>query len=246
MQNVVLKIAYDGTRYLGWQATKDGPSIEATLQKNLEQILQHPTLLQAASRTDAGVHAAGQVVNFFTKKEIDLKRFAYSLNSLLPAEIRILEIEERSSDFHPTLDVAGKEYHYQLTTDPVQLPQMRLFSWHCPQTLNLKAMESAATHLIGKKDFATLRNFRKAQDEQDTVRCIESITLLPNQSGLTISIRGDNFLYKMVRNMVGLLVTVGKEELNPDAVPQIIASKDRTQAPLTAPAHGLSLYKVIY
>lgn len=248
LKNIQLIIAYDGTQYLGWQKTYTGPSIEESLQKILEQILQEPILLQAASRTDAGVHAHGQVVNFFTNKHnIDLGRLRISLNSLLPPDIAVLEAKEMTATFHPTLDCIGKEYRYTMCFGAVQIPQVRNFSWHYPHALNITKMHEASRILIGKHDFSSFCNFKKNAHYDDFVREVSRIDIQEfEHQRLMFIIVGNHFLYKMVRNLVGTLVYIGRGKLELESLPHILSGKDRTQAGMTAPAHGLTLHKVFY
>jgi len=247
MKNIQLLIAYDGTHFLGWQKTKLGPSIEETLQGVISQILQEDITLQAASRTDAGVHAEGQSVNFFTNKELlSLVNLQKSINALLPATIRVLHIEEKNLAFHPTLDSIGKEYQYYICNTPYQLPRHRLFSWHVSHPLSLKDMERAALDLLGTHDFSAFCNER-ASLNKDPVCTIHSITinLLPNDQ-ISISIIGNRFLYKMMRNLIGTLVYVGLKKIEVSEVKNILQNKQRTLAGITAPAHGLHLIRVFY
>lgn len=257
MLNIKLLLAYDGNGYLGWQKTRMGPSIEDVLQQTLEKVLQEKISLQAASRTDAGVHAHGQVVNFFTAKEkIIPEKLQISLNSLLPKDITIRSVQIVDENFHPTLHNCGKEYHYYICSGPIQLPQHRYYSWHCHYELNLPDMLCAGQHLIGRYDFAALCNFKKNASYENTIRTITSIEIielppaaaLPEklEKRLLIKIVGDSFLYKMVRNMVGCLVQVGRGIIPVDHIIKIIESKDRTQAGVTAPSHGLALHRVFY
>lgn len=248
MHNIKLIIAYDGTGYLGWQKTKMGLSIEETLQNVIEQILQHPAPLQAASRTDAGVHALGQVVNFLTPKgDLNLQKFKLSLNSLLPKEIVVLETAWRPASFHPTLDSIGKEYHYFICYDPIQLPQHRFYSWHIPYFLDIENIQKAIPQLIGQHDFSSFCNLRKNVHYSDYVREIQSLELHRcDDSRLRFSIKGNHFLYKMVRNIVGSLVDIGRGRLDRAHLPAILNSKYRPEAGMTAPAHGLFLFKVFY
>jgi tRNA pseudouridine38-40 synthase len=238
MKNIRLLLAYEGTCYLGWQKTGMGPSIEETLEKALSQILQHKVKLQAASRTDAGVHAEGQVVNFFTPKETSLK----SLNSLLPSDISILRVEETSETFHPTLDARGKEYVYSVCLGSAQLPFFRNFSWHFGFTLDLEKMKKAAQDLVGEHDFSAFTNER----QENNIRILHGIQFDSSPNQLKIRVSGNNFLYKMVRNIVGTLLYIGCGKIEGDAVPDILKSKNRSRAGVTAPAHGLVLKKVFY
>ncbi len=247
-QNIRIMIAYDGTGYLGWQKTKMGPSIEEALQNVLEQILQEPISLQAASRTDAGVHAQGQVVNFFTTKAIsDSVKFQISLNSLLPKNIAILHVENAETSFHPTLDCTGKEYHYAICTGSAQMPHQRLYSWHYPYELDINAMRQAASFLIGKQDFSAFCNEKKNECYDSTIREIKEI-MIEESSDKRILIKtfGSSFLYKMVRNIVGTLAYVGRGKIGAMDISEILAKCDRTQAGMTAPAHGLTLFRVYY
>jgi tRNA pseudouridine38-40 synthase len=246
-RNFKLTIAYDGTSYLGWQKTKEGPSIEAALQQPIEQIVQHSVSLQAASRTDAGVHADGQVVNFFTTHAILPERLQISLNQLLPKDIAVVHIEEAHPSFHPTLDCWQKEYHYSLCVGKFQRPQRRLYSWHYPHVLDLKAMQASSEYFLGTHDFSTFCNSRKGLNYKDYRCTLNSLEIIPcPENSLLINIQGNRFLYNMVRNIVGTLVYVGIGKISEKEIPAIIASHDRTLAGVTAPAHGLTLHQVSY
>lgn len=246
MANVKLILSYLGSPFLGWQKTKLGPSIEESLEQALQQILQHEVKLQAASRTDAGVHARGQVVNFFTHQPTALRRLKHSLNGLLPKEISILSAEIMPDDFHPTLDCVKKEYTYHLCTAAVQLPFFRHTSWHFPTFLEIPLMRKGAQHLLGSHDFSAFCNERQLWDRDPccNLEYIEIVSL----PGKRICIRaiGDHFLYKMARNIAGILVYIGCGKISADAVPQILLDKDRRKAGITAPAHGLALQQVFY
>lgn len=243
MKNYRAIISYDGTHYLGWQNNKNGPSIEATIQSALEQILQHPIKLQAASRTDAGVHAHAQVINFFSPKKIQL----ISINSLLPTDIAVLSIEETEASFHPTLDAKEKEYRYNLCTTPWQYPIKRFTSWHYPKKLDLSLMHKAAKQLTGTHDFLAFTNKKQNETYDCTTRTLSSIAIHSPQEGcLEFTLKGKNFLYKMVRNLVGTLVYVGEGKITTEEIDSILLSKKRIKAGVTAPAHGLTLYKISY
>jgi len=240
MKNIKLVLAYDGTAYLGWQKTDMGPSIEEELQKVLEQILQHPVKLQAASRTDAGVHAEGQVVNFFTEKNTD--RLLRGCNGLLPEDIRVLKVEEMPDRFHPTLGATGKEYHYSVCLGPTQLPFQRKFSWHFVKPVDVQKMREAAQFLIGRHDFSALTN----KQQEDNYREVFRIEIDEISDRLKIRVAGNHFLYKMVRNIVGTLIYAGCGMLSLEEVRLLLEKRDRTAAGMTAPAHGLTLKHVKY
>ncbi|MCB1109567.1 MAG: tRNA pseudouridine(38-40) synthase TruA [Chlamydiia bacterium] len=241
--NIQVILSYDGTPYLGWQEGGDGPTVEETLRKVLEQIYQEPFQLQAASRTDAGVHAAGQVVNFKPSKALDLDRLLISLNQLLPKTIRVLALKEVDEGFHPTLDNEGKEYHYHICLGPVQSPFRRYFSWHLHTPLDCEKMREASSYFVGTHDFAALTNFPRPEE---TVRTLRRIDIFEEETGLRIEVEGDNFLYKMVRNLVGTLVYVGQGKLTLEMAQKLLQRKDRKKAGMTAPAHGLTLHRVFY
>lgn len=246
--NIKLVVSYDGKEYLGWQKTRMGPSIEANLQKVIEQIMQHPCPLQAASRTDAGVHAKGQVVNFLTgKPDLDLHTFRISLNSLLPKNIVVLQAEKMPLNFHPTLDATGKEYRYYICYGPTQLPHHRFYSWHVHYSLDLTLMRQTIPVLIGTHPFEAFCNMKKNARYHHYLREIRKFTINRiDETRLCFEIQGNHFLYKMMRNLVGTMIDIGKGKINPDTLSEIIASKTRANAGVTAPAHGLFLHEVFY
>ncbi len=251
MHNIMMHIAYDGTRYLGWQKTNlDSvqPSVEYVVQSTLEQIVQHPAPIQAASRTDRGVHALGQVANFILQKEgFDLERLQHSLNCLLPADIRILACQTAEDDFHATLHAKAKQYIYRIYTGPVLLPALRFTHWHMPEELDREKMLTGSHIMLGEHDFIALRNHRKGNDYNDTVRTIYSIDFHDIEPHiLEIKITGNNFLYKMCRNIVGTLVYVAQGKISPGTLVNILSGGIRADAGITAPAHGLTLNKVFY
>lgn len=244
MKNIKGVISYIGTHYLGWQKTKTGPSIEESLERVLSQILQEPISLQAASRTDRGVHAEGQVINFFTQKDtLDLERLTLSVRQLLPKDITLLSLEIAPEPFHPTLDALGKEYHYYITPAEYQLPFLKDFAWHLWEPLEISLMQEACNHFLGTQDFAAFTNERA----EDTIRTLYDLEVKPLSSQLMlIRIRGNSFLYKMVRNIVGTLLYIGCGKIKLADLPCVFASGRRALAGVTAPAHGLFLKKVFY
>lgn len=250
-QNIVMRVAYDGTRYLGWQKTNLDhvqPSVEFVLQTTVEQILQHPVELQAASRTDRGVHAEGQVCNFMTPKDdLDLGKLLHGLNSLLPADIRILSLDHADPHFHATLDAKAKQYVYRMYTGPIMLPFLRYTHWHVPDALDRERMQTAAHIMLGEHDFIALKNHRKGADYNDTVRTVYSIDIFDKEPNvLEIKVSANNFLYKMCRNIVGTLVYVAQGKISPGTLVNILSGGSRADAGITAPAHGLALHKVFY
>jgi tRNA pseudouridine38-40 synthase len=243
MRNLKLTLSYEGTNYLGWQKTKMGPSIEETLEKVFEQVLRHPVKLQAASRTDAGVHAQGQVINFLTSSQEELFRLKKKFNGVLPRDLSVLSLEEMLEPFHPTLDAHGKEYTYHICYGAVQLPFHRLTSWHFPYPLDRDEMQKAAQTLVGEHNFSSFSN-EKTDDNVREIFSIDVSIIAPQR--LQITVRGNRFLYKMVRTLVGTLVYIGSGKLKRSDLAPILASCNRTQAGVTAPAHGLFLTQVFY
>lgn len=243
MNNYRLLIAYCGASFFGFKSTQMGPNIEDTLRACLEKILQHPVKIQGASLTDRGVHAEGQVVNFFSDHSLDQGKTLCSLRSLLPKAIAPLELSQAPEDFHPSLDAQSKEYHYSICNQRSQLPFHQQYSWHCPLPLDQDAMEEATALFLGKRDFSALANERY----DDPIRTLTRIAILPHgENRLRIEVEGDRFLYKMVRNLVGTLVAVGQRKIQLDEIPDILDSLDRRLSGTCAPAHGLTLKRVYY
>ena len=247
MKNIRLTVAYDGTDFCGWQKTKMGSSIEETLEEVLIELLQEKVTLQAASRTDAGVHAEGQVVTFNLVKPIAPDKLRRGLNALLPKTITVTAVEQVPEPFHPTLDACGKEYRYALCTGPWQLPHHRHFSWHVPYSLDLEAMRKGAKFFLGTHDFTSFCNQRKDLRYPDKRRTLVQLEIEELDGGrIAFNLVGNSFLYKMVRNIVGTLVFVGRGKLKADAIPAILEAKKRVAAGMTAPAHGLCLKRIFY
>ena len=239
-------LAYEGTRYLGWQKTLFGPTIQGELEKALSLLLRETTPVEAASRTDAGVHARGQVIHFLTEKDLEISRFMHSVNALLPNDIVLLQLEQAVDTFHSTLDAHCKEYHYLLSVGPVQIPSNRFFSWHVPKPLDIFAMQEGAQYLLGKHDFSAFCNDRKLLEVDPVCHlqglCVEKL----NDFQMRIRTVGNRFLYKMVRNLVGTLVYVGCGKMSVSSLTGILKAKMRANAGVTAPAHGLVLERIVY
>lgn len=233
MRNLKWTIAYDGRNYLGWQN-----SIEAELEKVISRILRHSVTLQAASRTDAGVHAEAQVVNCFTSNPIPLWKLYKGANSLLPPDIVVKSVEEADLQFHPTLDAKEKTYTYRISTGRYQMPQHRHTAWHCYYRLDLGKMRDAAKKLVGKHDFSAFSM------GDGGVRELKSLIIEEWEGGILLRIVADAFLYRMARIIAGTLRDIGRGRINDAA--NILTLKRRELAGLTAPAHGLSLSKVDY
>ncbi len=244
MKNILLILAYEGTHFYGWQNNGEGPSVEGVLKEKLSKIFPDPFKLQAASRTDRGVHAAQQCVHFLADELPD--SLLYRLNRLLPPSIRILECKLMPHSFHSTLDVKSKIYTYSITNGPWQSPFERHFAWHVPQILNLNAMQEAADHLIGEHDFTSFCNKRKDHLYKSHQRRLIELTITQKRDCITLQLQANGFLYKMARNLVGTLVDVGRGKLPSETLPSILETRDRRRAGVSAPAHGLTLSEVLY
>ncbi len=243
-RNIRLILSYDGSRFFGWQKTSTGPSIQEEVEKALKTLLGETVSLEAASRTDRGVHAEGQSAQFFTQSPVPPARLKRGLNALLPSEISIRAVDEMSASFHPTLDAKGKEYRYFVCNKPVQSPMQRLYSWHLHLPLDVEEMEKATGYLLGSQDFSALSNERI----DEGTRFLSKLAVVPLEEPgrYRFDICGNNFLYKMARNIAGTLVYAGLKKIKADELPGILSSRDRRLAPVTAPAHGLFLWEVLY
>ena len=244
MRHIRLVVEYDGSELHGWQRQAGVPTVQQHLEESLAQLLQHATQVTGASRTDAGVHARGQVASFRTEKPIPLHGIRRGLNSLLPDGIAIREATEVDETFHPRHSATGKHYRYTVLARPDRSPLFRDRAWHVSDPLDLELMRAGATHLIGEHDFAAFRSAHCAA--KTTVRRVESIAISSEADLVRIDLHGNAFLRQMVRIIVGTLVEVGLGERPPAQVAEIMASLDRTNAGITAPPQGLELVEVKY
>lgn len=245
--NYKLTIAYDGTNYCGWQVQPNGISIQEILQDKIKIIAREDIKLIGSGRTDAGVHAFGQVAHFNCSKELDIHRFAHSLNALIPEDIRIIEMDVVGKDFHAQYSAKGKIYHYNLHLDQVMDPFRRLYAYHVLEKIDLSQMQRATAYFKGTHDFTSFANeAHRGTAAHDPVRTIERLDIMMQLGGVRLEFEGDGFLYKMVRNIVGTLLEVGKGKLEPEDIKHILEAKDRCKAGQAAPAQGLFLVEVKY
>lgn len=246
-RKVKFTVAYDGTNYHGFQ-TQDNPGLP-TIQDELVRAIQVVTgenvKITCAGRTDAGVHARGQVIDFLTGSRIPDDRFHLAMNSLLPGDIAVIYAETVAEEFHSRFSALGKHYRYTILNQRIPSPFHRRYSHQVYPPLDVKAMQDAAACFVGTHDF---RAFCAAGSPvKDFVRTIWRCDLTQGEENLLIlDVMGNGFLYNMIRIIVGTLVDVGKGKIPPDDIPQIIASMDRTLAGTTAPPQGLCLMKVWY
>lgn len=247
MKKYRLILAYDGTHYGGWQVQPNSTSIQMLVQMALETALRNKTDLTGASRTDAGVHALGQVAHFTANDPVDTFRLLASLNGLLPPDIRVQMIEEVPEGFHARYSATGKIYHYHLHLDRVINPFNRLYATHIPYKIDLDRMQKAAQLFVGTHDFTSFANeSHKGTASHDAVRTLKRVDLVEESGGIRLEFQAEGFLYKMVRNITGALLAVGSGKLAREEIPALIAARDRTQAPETAPPQGLFLMEVKY
>ena len=244
MKRIKLTVAYDGTNYCGWQIQPNGITIEEVLNKKLSKLTGEEIRVIGASRTDSGVHARGNVAVFDTDTTIPPDRLAYALNRRMPEDIVIVKSEEVPADWHPRYCDTVKTYEYHILNTRVPDPIRRRTTYFVSYSLDLENMRRAAEYLLGEHDFASFCNVRT--NVEDTVRTVYDLDILENGEELTIRIRGNGFLYNMVRIIVGTLLRVGRGFYTPDQVKDILEAKDRQAAGVTAPPHGLILVGIEY
>ncbi|MEW6157316.1 MAG: tRNA pseudouridine(38-40) synthase TruA [Verrucomicrobiota bacterium] len=252
MRNETLKfklvIAYDGSHYSGWQVQKSGVGVQEKVEAALKRIFPGASRLHGSSRTDAGVHALGMVAHVeIPRSEFRMtsRKLALALNAYLPEDIRVFTARRAPPDFHARFDARGKQYRYFVWNHPAQNPLLRHQAWQVPRLLDLPAMRKAAPLFLGKHDFKSLAANRSYEME-NTVRTLHRVDIRKNGPLLTFIIEGDGFLYKMCRGIVGTLVQVGQGKIAADEIRAILEQRDRRLAGMTAPAHGLVLWKVFY
>ncbi len=242
MRRIMLVVSYDGTGYSGWALQKSTPNtIEEMLNRAIKAVTGESLQVIGASRTDAGVHAYGNVAVFDTDSSIPGDRFSYALNHVLPSDIRITESMEVAADFHPRHCTTEKTYEYRILNTKTAIPTERLYSYHFSMPLDEKRMQEAADYLVGEHDFTSFCNVES--QALSHVRTIKDITVTRNGDIVTISVTGNGFLYNMVRIIAGTLIMVGRGKTDAADVPAIIEKKDRAAAGPTVPPQGLFLMK---
>lgn len=248
MVRVKLTIAYDGAAYEGWQVQKVGRGVQQVIEEALERLFQQPLRIHGSSRTDTGVHARAMIAHFDVPAErfsIPPRKLSLAINSQLPEDIRIMAAQRAPADFHARFCAKGKQYRYFVYNYHAMDPLLRRTAWHVPRELDLKVMRAACGHFLGRQDFAAFANNRNYEMES-TVRTLHRCELRGRGRLLTFVIEGDGFLYKMCRGIVGTVIQVGQGRFNEADIPRMLETKDRSMAGMTAPAHGLVLWKVFY
>lgn len=243
-----LVIAFDGTAYEGWQVQKIGTGVQEKVEAALAKLFPSRPRVHSSSRTDTGVHALGMVAHFEVPRaecRMDGRKLGLALNAWLPEDIRVLSAARAPRAFHARFDARGKQYRYFVWNHPAMNPLIRRTAWHVPRRLDLPAMRMAARALVGRHDFQSFAA-NPGYARASTVRALTRCDLMRRGPLLTFVIEGDGFLYKMCRGIVGTLVQVGLGRFAAAAVRQMLGQRDRRKAGMTAPAHGLVLWKVHY
>jgi tRNA pseudouridine38-40 synthase len=252
-------LAYDGTDFAGWQVQPGLRTVQGAVADAIERVTGEQVTLHGSGRTDAGVHALGQVASFVTASPIPAPNLAIALNDTLPSNIRVLSAEEVAEDFHPRKSAKAKTYRYRISRDSICSPFLARYVYHHPWPLDEQAMMAAAEQVVGEHDFTSfaaadpdrLRRIALAEDGDDeapsNVRTIFASSFRREGGELIYDVRGSGFLHHMVRNLVGIFLLVGKRTLVPGEIGQILNARQRSSNPgATAPASGLALLNVEY
>lgn len=243
-----LTLAFEGTRYAGWQRQPGAETVQETVEQALARLFQSRPNVYSSSRTDAGVHAAGMVAHLDVPQaelRFPPRKLILAANAWLPDDIRVLDVVRARPDFHARFSARGKQYRYVVWNHPAHAPLERLRSWHVPRALDLKAMRLAARALVGRHDFLAF-SASPGYPRHHTLRRVTRCEVKRSGPCVTMVIEADGFLYKMCRGIAGTLVQVGLGRFTPESVAPMLASRARPLAGTTAPAHGLVLWKVFY
>jgi len=252
LRNIQLIVAYDGTGFHGWQRQPSTPTVQACLEEAIAGIIGEPVKLFGSGRTDAGVHALGQVANFTSSCRIPLSNLLKAVNNVLPPEVRVRQACEVPLSFHARYDVRSKIYRYRILQSNICSPFLWRFVWHCPYALDCQRMAAAAHTFVGTHDFTSFAASGDAEDEMPSqssmIRKVFSSRIVwnPRIRILSYEIRGSGFLHHMVRNLAGTLAGVGRGKLQAEDTLRILQARDRSLAGPTAPAQGLCLMRVEY
>lgn len=245
-RTIRLDIAYDGTAFRGWAAQRD-PSVrtvQGVVLEHLERVLRERPRLVVAGRTDAGVHARGQVASFVTASNVAPGRIGSALNGALAPEVVVTAASEVPDGFDARFSASARVYVYRIDTGPVPDPFTARFEWHRPGALHVPSMRVAAAHLVGEHDFTSF--CRAPGAGRTTVRDLQQLTVVRGAERIEIRVRANAFLHQMVRALVGTLVAAGEGRIAPGSIPEVLAARDRAAAAHIAPARGLTLERVIF
>lgn len=242
MRNIKLILEYDGTDFCGWQSQPDERTVQDTLQCSLKNLLQETPKLTASGRTDSGVHALGQVVNFKTETDLALDRIQPGLNSYLPRDVRVLQVEEVDDKFNSRFDAKKRVYEFVISKRPTAIG--RRFSWFCKYNLDVAKIREASEYLLRKHNFEAFSKF--IENERHYLCNITSISWDESDDKIILEIHSNRFLHNMIRIIVGSMVLVGRKKLQPAEVNEILKSKNREKAGAAVPPQGLFLLHVVY
>lgn len=238
-------IAYDGSGFSGYQVQPKKRTVQSVIEAVLTKMHKgSPVKISASGRTDAGVHAKGQVIHFDSPLSLPMEKWEFALNSMLPEDISVLRVEETDPAFHARFDATGKEYRYYLNQSQKRDPFQRNHAFHYPYPLNLADMRKASAYLLGTHDFSSFCSART--EVEDKVRTVETIEISQDEEHVSFRFIGNGFLYNMVRILVGTLIEVGSGKRQPEEIVEILEKKDRRYAGKTAPGQGLYLWQVFY
>ena len=245
MKRIKLTVAYDGTAYRGWQIQPNGITIEEVLNKALSDLLKEPVSVIGASRTDSGVHGLGNVAVFDTENRMPGDKICFAVNQRLPEDVRVVHSEEVPLDWHPRKQNCTKTYEYKILNCRIEVPTRRLYAHFCHYPLDVEKMRQAASYLIGEHDFASF--CASNHQAEETVRTLYEITVDKGSDDIvTIRLRGNGFLYNMVRIISGTLIRIGSGMYPPERMKEILEARNRAAAGDTAPAKGLTLVGIEY
>lgn len=245
MRNIKLKIAYDGGRYYGWQRLKDNDqTIQGKLESVISEMVQSYTEIIGSGRTDAGVHAKGQITNFHTDSTMTLEEMHRYINRYLPQDIVVKEITQVSDRFHSRYHAKSKKYTYYVWNHYTHSPFHRKYSCHLPKKLDVPLMKEAAAKFIGTHDFIGFSSLKKTK--KSTLRTINELNILSQDNLMSFTFVGDGFLYNMIRIIVGSLVEIGLHEKELLHIDKVLEKNVRSKAGITMPPHGLFLEEVYY
>lgn len=245
MKNYQITVQYDGSRYKGWQVQNStDDTIQGKLQKVLETLAGHPVEVIGSGRTDAGVHALGQVANFHIEDKFEKKQILFWLNDYLPKDIAVVDICEREERFHSRYHALSKTYKYRIHTSNISNVFERKYVYEYLVKLDVERMRIGAEYLLGTHDFKAFCGNKKMK--KSTVRTITDISIEESDQEVTIRYTGDGFLQNMIRILTGTLIEIGDGRREPEDMVRILESKDRSQAGYTVPSYGLSLEQVRY
>ncbi len=244
MRNIKLTLCYDGTDFHGWQRQPGLRTVQEELESAIERLTQAKANVTASGRTDAGVHAIGQVVHFHTGSALPPEVVVRALNAMLPRDVRVLEAEEVTQAFHATLDARSKRYRYVIDNGTFASPFQLRYSWHVPRRLDERRMEDAGRALLGRHDFRSFET--EWPNRTSSVRTVLDLTVSRVDSQVWIEVEADGFLYNMVRAIAGTLAWVGSGKRPTSWVGEVLKAETRVEAGPTAPPQGLFLLKVSY